>query len=307
MTLLARLLKGITYEEIVLVGGISNTLYMAPYGNAEIYIANGRGFDLIDELLDKLEVPYKELNQEQVEQLDKEQYKDVLMVTPYEAIKHTEKINPAVVQFFNNYTTYQLADINEEHYVFEQIQDLETEITKVSREEINFIRNLKVKPLDVSLKFFWIDSEQPFTEAKKKELIKKALDQLTTSEEMVKQNGKWWKGPVFYDRLEKEIHGWNACENKVIKHVLMVSLLSGSSFFYRKEFCQALEQSGQEIEQCVVDALEKSGHLWRDLGRCLKGHLMHGRDIENQRITKILTSLQENEIQSFGSLRKMYA
>ena len=298
-----RLIQNINYDDAILMSGISNTLYTTSYANRNMYIAKGRGIMLIDELLDKLNINYKELTLDEVYELSSENYNNVLVITPLQVVDNFEKVKPNVVQFFNTYATFQLIDIQNKDIILELASDLKEIYKRLNYDQLKIIKSLKVKPLDINIKFIFVENNSIFNRDHIKIQLRKMIDEFITPKEVKEVNGGWWEGPLFYDKLKECISTWNEEEVKVIKFILYQSILDGSSFFYRKEFSQSLNLLTIESTS-VKNKINYAAKQWRTLGRHLKNHLETGKKIDTLYLSNLIDDIKENEITAFNMLKK---
>ncbi|CAM2939109.1 hypothetical protein HAHI6034_09445 [Hathewaya histolytica] len=297
------ILKNVKYEEAILVGGLGNILYRTSYNKHNMYMANGRGVMLVDELLDKLQVAYKELTMDELYKLNKNDYKNVLIITPIQLVDHIEKINKKASQFLNTYSTFRLVDIEKDTIILELASDVEEVYKRINKEQLEIIESLKVMPLDINIKYIYIENDYEFRQDKINLQINKSVARFLNSEQVNEEEYGWWKGDVFYEKLFHSIKEWESHQIKVIKFILYQSLLSGSSFFYRKEFSEALDLLELQ-DTSPISQLEEAAKNWRNLGRHLKNHLAEQKDIDFDYVEQLIKNIKYNELSSFKNLQK---
>ncbi|MBO4590950.1 MAG: hypothetical protein J5684_00110, partial [Eubacterium sp.] len=68
--MVSKIIDGLDYDDAVLCAGINNKLNKMYYAHEAMYVLQGRGIYLSDELLDKLEIDYELISAKQLYELD---------------------------------------------------------------------------------------------------------------------------------------------------------------------------------------------------------------------------------------------
>ncbi|WOO38581.1 hypothetical protein R2R35_08770 [Anaerocolumna sp. AGMB13020] len=297
--LLEEKLDNLNYYESVLCSGLSNTINHMSYGGSTLYILQGRGICFIDELLDKLSLAYRYLDIEELFSLKQEQYSRVMVTLPFMDFDKIQDLKTNVVQFFHTYGTYRIAGMNDDTIVLEGDYDEGIMEKSISKSSLNKLNGLKIKPLGVPFKLIYLESLE-VSEENKRNCIENNIRQLIQSDFYEDERGGWIKGSDFYRSFNNILrNNWEQM-NKVSKYVLLQSIQNGSSFFYRREYNEALKtQINQHFEE-----LERSGNLWRKVARLIKKSIVEEKPIDYERIDTVVSSIEKEELSLFERILK---
>ncbi len=300
LSLVSSKLNGLDYNEAVLCSGLSNTVNTMKYGGSSLYILAGRGIYFIDELLDRLQVAYHFLEPEELFGQQKIDMERILVILPSIDFTKIQEINSQVVQFFHTFGTYCVEGIEGDRLILRGDYDEGTVIKSISRADLEKLKGLSVKPLDVSYKIILIDGEH-VEKGNIHKCIMENIRALTASEEYLGEEGGWYKGAGFYGKVKRLlVENWNGSFNRVAKFVLVQSIQNGSSFFYRREFGEALK----EVYGIADNDFNVAGNLWRKLSRYLKATVVEGKAAEPEVIEDLLEQLQRTEQTLFQRLAR---
>ncbi|MDF2869576.1 MAG: Uncharacterized protein K0R05_1151 [Anaerocolumna sp.] len=297
--LLEEKIENLNYYEAVLCSGLSNTINHMSYGGSTLYILQGRGICFIDELLDKLSLTYRYLEIDELFALKQEQFSRVLVTLPYMDFDKIQNLKTNVVQFFHTYGTYRIAEINDDTIVLEGDYDESIMEKLISKSSLKKLESLKIKPLGVPFKFIYLESLEVSAE-NKRNCIEDNIRLLIQSDLYEDERGGWVKGSDFYSSFKNILlNNWEPM-NKVSKYVILQSIQNGSSFFYRREFNEALKaQMNLQFEE-----LERSGNLWRKIARLIKKSIMEDKEIDYELIDTVVSSIEKEEQSLFERILK---
>lgn len=302
LSLVSSKLNGLDYNEAVLCCGLNNMVNVMQYGGSSLYILQGRGICFIDELLERLKVGYRLLDAEMLFQKKTPDAKRLIMVLPAIDFEEITQMNPKVVQFFHTFGTYSVEWIDKEKVVLKGEYEEGTVKKVITREALCKLKQLSIKPLNVPYKIIYLTDEQVEKE-QVRACIRDNFKELLASAEYMDEEGGFYKGSNFY-RYVKDLllEQWNGSFNRVSKYVFVQSIQNGSSFFYRREFNEALKQKygKQEYDLLVV------GNLWRKLSRYLKSTVTEGKEAEEKVIEALLGQIEKKERAVFKRLKEEF-
>ncbi len=297
LSLISNKLVGLDYNEAVLCSGLSNTINFMKYGGESLYILSGRGIYFIDELLEKLQVSYHFMDIDELfngEEIDTER---IMVILPTIDFAKIQELNSKVVQFFHTFGTYCVDKIDGDTLVLRGDYDEGRVLKKITKMDFEKLNLMSVRPLNVAFKIIYIDDKQVKKSAIHSCIIK-GIKALILSEEYEDKDGGWCKGAGFYQKTKSIlVDNWNNF-NKVAKYVLVQSIQNGSSFFYRREFGEALKQT-YNIEEKELNAV---GNLWRKLSRYLKATVVEAKESDSEVIETLLNQIEKAEKTLFRRL-----
>lgn len=298
LSLVSNKLTGLNYNEAVLCSGLSNTVNSMKYGGSSLYILSGRGIYFIDELLERLQVAYRFLDMEELFEAGEIDMERIMVILPSIDFAKIQELNSQVVQFFHTFGTYCVEGIEGNTLTLRGDYD-EGEVFKtITRADLEKLKGMSVKPLNVSYKLIYIEDEHVEKTAIHQCIVDN-IKALTSSEEYMDEDGGWCKGAGFYKKVKSLIvDNWNGNFNRVAKYVLVQSIQNGSSFFYRREYGEALKQTYGIAEW----DFQAAGNLWRKLSRYLKSTVVEGKTAEPEVIETLLEQLEETEQMLFQRL-----
>lgn len=298
LSLISNKLDGLDYNEAVLCSGLSNTVNSMYYGGSSLYILAGRGIYFIDELLERLEVAYHFLDIEELFGLKEIDREHIMMILPSIDFAKIQELNPKVVQFFHTFGTYCVERIEENMLILRGDYDEGCVLKSITKADLEKLKSLFVKPLNVSYKIILIEDEH-VEKAAIHQCILENIKSLTISEEYMDEEGGWCRGAGFYKKVKKLlVENWNENFNRVTKFVLVQSIQNGSSFFYRREFGEALRRV-YGIEETDLNV---AGNLWRKLSRYLKATVVEEKAAEAEIIETLLEQIERTEQTLFQRL-----
>ncbi len=298
LSLISEKLKGLNYNEAVLCSGLSNTVNSMKYGGSNLYILSGRGIYFIDELLERLQVAYRFLEIDDLFDAQQINTERVMVILPSIDFAKIQELNSQVVQFFHTFGTYCVEAIKGNTLVLKGDYDEGEMLKSITKEDFWKLKGLSVKPLNVSYKIILIEDEC-VAKTSIQRCIVDNIRALIKSEEYLDEQGGWCKGSGFYKKVkELLVENWNDRFNKVAKFVLVQSIQNGSSFFYRREYAEALKQTYGIVET----DLQLAGNLWRRLSRYLKATVVEQKAAEQEVIESLLDEIENTEQTLFQRL-----
>ncbi|BFH61196.1 MULTISPECIES: hypothetical protein [Paenibacillus] len=301
LLLLIDLMQGIDYDDAVLCTGLNNQLFMSNYADKQLFMLQGRGILFVDDLLKRLHINHEILTIDELLQFDKNLLNQVLIILPhidFDKIQHFQK---NVVQFINLYSSYTVTSINDGEIVLRGVEEDEFITKRLSLRDFYHLSNTKIKPLYVSQRIVYIrDTFVP--QEMITECLANNLRELLVDDTYFDEKGGWTRGISFYDAVkDKLIEGWDDDFNKVSKFVFFQSMLNGSSFFYRREFSNALKNK-YLVDEEIINLLYQSGNLWRKLGRYLRGLVVENKPLDKLFIEHTLTDIKNIETYTFNKM-----
>lgn len=299
LSLISEKIRGIDYNEAVLCAGLNNTVNIMKYGGSNLYILQGRGICFIDELLDRLQINYSLLDINELFQNDID-ISCLLVVLPYIDFSKIKDINPGIVQFFHTYGTYSVDKIEGDKIILKGDYDEGIVEKSIGKSDLVKLQGLSIKPLGISYKIIYIINDYV-----EKDIVRKCigsnLNKLIVSDNFKDEIGGWCKGTDFYSYVKKLlIHNWNQDFNKIAKYVFVQSIQNGSSFFYRREYSEALLMKYNNSKTDLLIA----GNLWRKLSRYLKSAIIEEKEADSDLIEQLIGTLERIELRLFIQLAK---
>lgn len=291
-------IEGLDYEDAVLCAGLCNRVNIMSYASNNLYILQGRGICFIDELLSGIDVDYSLLNYHELLTRKDIDIQRLIVVLPYVSFDKIRHMKTNVVQFFHTYGTYQVKDIDEEKLLLEGDYDEGMTEKVIYFEDLKRLSLMSVKPLGISYKIIYLEQRTTNQESIHK-CIRNSIRKLIQSDYCKDSDGEWCQGKQFYKKVQDILNNyWNSEFNKVAKYIFIQSIQNGSSFFYRREFSDALLKK-YNIEQ---KELIRAGNYWRKLSRYLKSLVEEEKDLEIEIISEIMSQIEIIEMNVFMCL-----
>jgi hypothetical protein len=294
LTLVTRVTDGLTYDQAVLSAGLANRLNRCAYAGVPLYLLQGRGIEFVDQLLTELGVPCRDVPPEQVRSLWSEGVDALLMIVPYfPDPRLIDKIRPGVTQFFSYFGTHLVTAIDTDRLSLVAVDE---DVEQESSFEWGWVERLattRAKPLGRTVSFLAVD-RVPVDARRVAEVTAAKRDALAVDAEEEDDAGRWVQGPGMYAELVEVLSTWNQWP-RTGKFALFQSMLSGSAFFYRREYAAALVAgSGTSGEPDRL--LNSAGNKWRALGRHLRGHAAADTSPDLVWIRDLVTEIQDVEM-----------
>lgn len=294
LTLVTRVADGLTYDQAVLSAGLANRLNRCAYAGVPLFMLEGRGIDFVDQLLTELEVPFRDVPPDEVHATWSQGVDALLMIAPYFPDPHLiDRIRPGVTQFFSVFSTHLVTAIDQNRL---SLVDMEEDTERESTFEWTWVERLattSAKPLGLTVSFLAVDRVP--VDAQRIAVVTAAKRDALAVDACEEDNaGRWIQGPGMYGELVDVLSTWNEWP-RTGKFVLFQSMLSGSAFFYRREYAAALAaQSDTAGEPSRL--LNFAGNRWRALGRHLRGHAAGGTSPDMAWIRDILAEIEDLEM-----------
>lgn len=270
LSLVTRVADALTYDQAVLSAGLANRLNRCAYAGVPLYMLEGRGIDFVDRLLTELEVPFREVPPDEVQTAWSEGVDALLMIAPhFPDPRLIDKIHPGVTQFFSVFGTHLVTAVDPNRL---SLLGVEEDVDRESTYEWVWVERLattSAKPLGRTVSFLAVDRVQ--VDAERIAAVAAAKrDALAVDASEEDDAGRWIQGPGMYGELVDVLSTWSEWP-RTGKFVLFQSMLSGSAFFYRREYAAALETEAVTADE-PSRLLNSAGNKWRALGRHLRSH-----------------------------------
>lgn len=302
LELLSEKFSNTDYDTLVLCTGLDSTVYTGYYAKKSLYMLQGRGITLIDDLLKKLEVNYDMLSVEELANLDKMCYKDIILVLPFMDFNKIDELNEKIVYFFSIYSTFKLQDIIDDVLILNGIEGEETVVKRITLGQLKKISKLSAKPIGVTCKILKINQKE-VDFAVQKNCILTSIKDILCEREFMDEDGGYKHGIGFYDEIVRILMSyWDSDFNKTMKYIFFQSMLSGSAFFYRREYYNALIQKHDMFEISInyLENLKISGNLWRTLARYLQSLVIKQEKLDEDKVKYLVSNIKNYEIEFFG-------
>lgn len=302
LSLVSEKIDGLDYDDAVLCAGLNNMLCVIPYADGQIYMVRGRGIELIDQLFDRLGLKYRRIGIPELFENSALDPGRVLVILPYIEFDRIGSLKEKVVQFFTNYSTYAVVRVTGEKAVLRSDHTIEEVEKPIDRSSLEKLARIRTKPIGVSVRILYLEEERVRPD-QIRSCILDGIERMLRPDQCEDDEGAWYKGGNFYGRVADVLKsGWNTGFNRVMKYAFLQSIQTGSSFFYRREYYEALEH-----KYLVSDPeLKTAGNLWRKLSRELKCSVTENRQIENSRIDRLLEDIRDQEETFFKKMRKEF-
>lgn len=226
------------------------------------------------------------------------EFNRLIIILPYAAFDKIKEMKTNVVQFFHTYGSYRINAIEGNNLLVEGDYDEGVVKKSISKDELLKLQAMSIKPLGIPFKFVYIKDNHVSPEAKQR-CIWNNLKNLLKSETFMDESGGWIKGIDFYRYVSQVlINSWDRDFNKVAKYVFLQSIQNGSSFFYRREFNESLDNEFAWSE----NGLTTSGNLWRKLSRYLKSRILEEKYLEENWIMDTMNEIGKTELTAFHQI-----
>ena len=299
LTLVSKIIDGLDYDDAVLCAGINNKLNKMYYAHEALYVLQGRGIYLSDELLDKLEIDYELISAKQLYELDESKLENILLIIPYMDIKKIKEMNSNIVQVIHAFSTFLIKERKDDEFTIVAEYDEGEHEDKIYLEDIEKLQSLKVKPLESACKIIYVKEKKVSKEQIEKAIIKQ-IQKLRKTDGYEDETGGWTVGRSFYKDTARVIsENWNNGFGKIEKYMILQSIQNGSAFFYRKEYGNAIANKYKLDDAPFL----KAGNIWRKISRILKASIMNGSELGDE-IYKLLNSLEDIELNAFNELEE---
>lgn len=300
LTLLSKIIDGLDYDDAVLCAGINNKLNKMYYAGKELFVLQGRGIYLIDELLDRLKTPYELLKATDLYDLEDSEFENLLLIIPYMDISKIREMKTDVVQVIHAFSTFLVKRETKDRLGIYAEYDEGPHEDHIEIEDLIKLQFLKVKPLESACKIIHLTGEKSVSQKQIQDCILEHVNNLRSSTNYEDETGGWVVGSDFYDEFAKILRErWDEQFGKIEKYMILQSIQNGSAFFYRKELGIALENKYGSDDS----ALKKSGNIWRRISRILKASILSGKCID-QEIYELLENLKEIETNAIDELEE---
>jgi len=260
--------KYISTTDLIVSCGIACYIHEFEYAGKIFCFPNGRGVAVYTDLLNDLGILYNELNYTDLMKF-KDECDKIFVLCPKAFMDKPKNINKEIVQISTSYSMYKVIKISESEL---HLSLFESKPFVLCYEDIERLSTIsKVKPWGFSLRFVYVNKTQeritkPAILANMKSNLKKSI-QADTCFSFEHKDLLTFAGDGFYAKFIDIINNYDNMHP--LQQSLFKSTFSiGSSYFFRKEFAQALSEYGV-VPDWVVNSLSQAGDNWRSIGRIL--------------------------------------
>lgn len=288
-----------TYNEITLSCGISNYFYEIPYGGKFVFGMAPRDFGDYFELLDKIKIKYRTLSTSEIFDVQRSNYSNILVLVPTVLIDCFDKIKTGVVQLSATYSVYSIKEVKNEilHLIIEG-EEINTIEKFLTRAQVEKLKSISIKPNGYVIEFIEILKEDTFTIDDILKGMEESLQKCISNNYFKESKGDYVSGPQAYDRLSNMLYNFENY-NEAIKGMLVYSINSGSMFFFRREFADALKEY-DIISVADYELLYEAGGYWRKLGRMISNNKQDRKvSFDRDKAVKYVDVIKKLEMSSF--------
>lgn len=304
--MLSKVLNSKSYNDISVSGGLLNAIYITPYADKKIYIMMMRRFEFANEILDMLNVQYNEMPVEELFQIDRKSYEKILIMVPSIFVDNIDKLNPQLVYPAFISSVFSIKSIVDDRVVmYGTVGEKDDEYAEktLSYDQLKLIERIKCKPRrSHHLMIIQLGREEKFT---KEDVMRnlhcrmeESLDDKCITEESV-DNYLYYSGRSGYRKLVEVLKDFTTL-NKTIKSMLSSTLASGSSFAYRREFAEAVNEYNI-VDNDVIHQLNSAGNIWRQISRDLFKSIHFGTSISKDTFERI-NKVENIELNAFSKI-----
>lgn len=301
--MLCRLVKKISYNDVINSMGLSNGIMTLKYANKDIYMFKARDIENQEDLLDRLGIRKSKVT---IDELFEGKYvnnlENIIIFAPKVLLENINNISLDTTQIALSVSTYCVISIDKDEIILKGVEVDETEyIKKFNKEEFIKLNNLNLKPSMLSFEIFYIN-ECVCDKTRVLSNIAQSMDNCLKDYNGVR-NGEilWYSGKFGYDFMEEKLIEFPKFD-KTIQKLFIGTLVAGSSFYYRREYSDALSEY-ECIDEKWIYELKKCGGLWRKVTRLLMSQLSFGRSYDEKEITILINQIKETELQAFRNIR----
>ena len=238
---LSKIMKNLTYDDLVVSSGITSMFCETMYANKKISVLYSRWDVSYHSTLDDLGIGYCEVSV--AEFFNMESFKDVLILIPKSFIEMADKIKEEAVQFNLIYSGFRVESISEKYI------DLSLPLThkinrplRISKKVFIKLSRLHVRPLGYPFKIYRVtDVNQQFNKKVIINSVSKKLLKCLDDYQSTQNNMLATVGVGSYDKFAEFIMEWNNKES-IVRKIFLNSLHGGSTTAFRKEFFKSLSK-----------------------------------------------------------------
>lgn len=298
---IAKLIPDITYNDVICSMGLSNGIFLMNYDQKDIYMMKSRYVTSQMQLIDRLGISYKLFS---IEDLFDEtvSLEKVLVFLPKMLLDNITALHQDTKQLALSMSSFLVRHKNADTVILTGMEPDETEYEKeVSRQELEKLSRFEMKPSMDSLIIVELGEacrDRNTIRINIHESMEHCLsdyDGIDTGELL------WYGGKSAYRKLYEVISRFDKLDETVRK-VLVGTMVSGSNFFYRKEFWEALKEY-EELDPRELNELRVAGGLWRKVIRTLVNHVCFQQNINLMEMENVIMKIEKTELHFFSYIK----
>lgn len=298
---IAELIPEITYNDVICSMGLSNGIFLMNYDQNDIYMMKSRYVTSQLQLLDRLGISYKLLGTAELfdETVSLEK---VLIFLPKMLLDNIAVLHQDTKQLALSMSSYLVRRKDTDTVILTGMEPDETEYEKVvSRQDLEKLSHFQMKPSMESLVIVDL-GEVSCDRNTIRNNIRESMEHCLSDYDGI-DNGEllWYGGKSAYRKLYEVITKFDELDETARK-VLVGTMVSGSNFFYRKEFWEALKEY-EDLDAKELNELRVTGGLWRKIIRTLVNHLCFQQKINLVEIENVIMKIETTELHFFSYIK----
>lgn len=295
---ISKLIPEITYNDVICSMGLSNGIFLMKYDEKDIYMMKSRYVTSQAQLLERLGISYKTMKLEELFQQEVDLEK-VLVFLPKMLLDNIDSLHRETRQLALSMSSFRVRHSEPNSVILTGMEpderEFEIEITKENMEKLS---SFHMKPEMDSLLITRLDTVN-CTKNRIKENIRESMEHCLDDYDGI-NNGEllWFGGTSAYRKLAHVIKNFDKLD-EIAKKVFVGTMVSGSNFFYRKEYWEALSEY-ETLDAKEVNQIRVAGGLWRKVIRSLINHLCCGQRLNLVEIESVISKIESLELRFFS-------
>jgi len=247
------------------------------------------------------EINQLNVNQLTVDQLFEEPYKtnysNVLLLVPKIIFDNIDNIDITSTQLWFSISSYLIKEIVNDKITLVGIDnDKEYEKT-VSYETLVMMNKITLKPDGEAVQIYELKRTDVTRKDINENILKNMYACLYDCYEYDNTDFLYYSGKGGYQKTSEILTQYEFL-NDTTKKILIGSMVSGTNFFYRREYAEILENS--QIYNCeYCNDLKLAGGYWRKLSRLMINNLIYNYKIDADSVKSTLEKIQYLETNFF--------
>ncbi len=298
---IAELIPEITYNDVICSMGLSNGIFLMNYDQNDIYMMKSRFVTSQLQLLDRLGISYRLCKAEELFD-EKVSLEKVLVFLPKMLLDNIASLHQDTKQLALSMSSFLVRRKDGDTVILTGMEPDETEYEKeATREQLEKLSRFQMKPSMDSLVIVDL-GEVCCDRSIIRNNIRESMEHCLSDYDGI-DNGEllWYGGKSAYRKLYDVISRFDELDETARK-VLVGTMVSGSNFFYRKEFWEALKEY-EDLDAKELNELRVAGGLWRKIIRTLVNHVCFQQKINLVEIESVIMKIESTELHFFSYIK----
>lgn len=300
---ISKILNDITYDEIILSAGLNNSICSIEYDNTNVYMLKGRNFNSITDLFNKLQIQYKKITAiELFEEQYRKNFQNIVIVIPKVIFDNIDLVDAGSTQLSFSTSTYIIKEfVDDSISLIGMDNDKEYEKT-VEYSSLEKLSTIKLKPEGEGIQIFILEKTNCTKKAVSDNILNSMQACLYHCYDYNHGDFLYSSGEGGYQKICQSLQKYAALDSTT-KKILIGSMVSGTNFFYRREYAEALEKSYDFFCESVNN-LKLAGGYWRKITRYLLNNLLYSYPVSVDIVEETMNKIKYLEMNFFEDLSR---